>query len=134
MRVVDIVKGLYQQNRNARGNIDSRIDRVVGDQLHKHLRGLRIIYEMPGNQASSKGYKYLQLGEIPENEYFTNSNGTKISVLNHFGERNCRIQYANLPCIQVGNNVKKISLPMEFCRIPPGQVRFFLFVCKIKNS
>lgn len=126
MNVINIVDELYKQNRNARGDRRSPLDRGIADQLHRHMRGLRIIYDMPGNQASAKSYKYLQLGEMPSREFFTNNDGARISVLDHMRQRNFTIQYENLPCIQVGNMVKKVSLPMEFCRIPPGQVSLLL--------
>lgn len=119
--IVPLIEGMYRDNRYARGDINSPLDRSVADQLQQHLRGLRIIYKMPGGDASEKGYKFMGLGNIPGAEMFT-SDGKKLSVLEYFKSRNYNIKFPNLPCLKVGSSIKSILLPAELCRIPPGQV------------
>lgn len=127
MRIIDLIKGMYANSRNARGDINSPLDRNVSEQLQQHLRGLRIIYCLPGNEASEKGYKFLGLANVPAEEIFQ-SDGQNISVSDYFASRNCKLQYPNLPCLKVGSSLKSISLPIEWCRIPGGQVSHHLIM------
>lgn len=125
--LVDLIGGLYRNSRFARGDIKTPLDRNVADSLQQHLRGLRIIYKMPGGDASEKGYKFLGLANIPAAEMFM-SDGKNISVLAYFKSRNYDIQFPNLPCLKVGSSIKSISLPAELCRIPGGQVSYQLYI------
>lgn len=121
MSLIELIDGMYQSSRFAKGNINTELDRCIEDQFQKHLKGLRIIYRLPGNEASSKGYKFVSLGRIPASEVFITED-REISVLKYFEEKGMTIEYPKLPCIRVGNSLKTISLPVEFCDIPPGQV------------
>lgn len=123
LKLVQIVDGMYKNSRNARGDIHSALNRFIAEDLARHLRGLRILYEVPGQSASKKSYKFALLGQTPDKEMF-NHDGKNISVATYFQSKQVRLQFPNLPCVKVGNEIRRISLPMEFCSIPPGQVRF----------
>lgn len=90
--------------------------------LDRHLRGLRILYALPGNDASKKGYKYNALGDIPAKEKFK-VDDRDTNVLDYFRTKNIQLRNPNYRCIRVGNAVRSISLPMEFCSVAPGQVK-----------
>lgn len=123
MNLVQIVDEMYSVNRFARGNVNSQIDRGIAEQLEKHLRGLRIIYEVPGNKASKKSYKFLKLGQTVDRESFS-IDGKSTTVANYFAHtKNVKLRYPNLPCIKCGSTIKEVVLPLEFCSVAPGQVR-----------
>lgn len=121
MKLTAIVAGLYQNTRGARGDLNTQLDRYVEQNLVCHLRGLRILYEVSGQAASKKSYKFLKLSVPPAREEFMQED-RKTTVAAYFQSKGIRLQYPNLPCVRVGNDVRKIALPMEFCSIPPGQV------------
>lgn len=122
MHVLDIAEGMMRNSRNG-GDLRSPMDQHVENSLDKHLKGLRILYKVKGQEASAKSYKYSKLG-LPANKLkFKMANGREITVEQYFqNEKKIRLQFPHLPCITVGNAVKSVSLPMEFCSIPPGQV------------
>lgn len=121
MHLMDIVQGIYKNLRITDANVHTPLRPNAANILERHLRGLRIIYEMPGQGASTKGYKFMALGQTPDKEKFE-SDGQLVSVLQYFQSKTHPIRFANLPCLKVGNALRNIALPMEFCRIPPGQV------------
>lgn len=129
MHLLDIVRGINGNLRIADGNLNTPLRPNVAAILERHLRGLRIIYELPGQDASIKGYKFMGLCETPDRELFE-SDGRRISVLAYFQSRSRPIRFPLLPCIKVGNAVRNISLPMEFCRVPPGQVGDNIIDCR----
>lgn len=120
VHLLDVAHGLLRG-----GDFNAPLHPNIAMQLKKHLQGLRIIYDMTGQDASTKGYKFMALGETPDKEIFE-SNDRRISVLQYFQSKNCPLRFSKLQCIKVGNAVRNITLPMEFCRIPGGQVNIVI--------
>uniref|UniRef100_A0A7N0U702 Protein argonaute 7 n=2 Tax=Kalanchoe fedtschenkoi TaxID=63787 RepID=A0A7N0U702_KALFE len=51
-----------------------------------------------------------------------NDSGTQISVVQYYRQRyNLTLEYVWLPCLQVGNQKRRVDLPMEICKIIEGQ-------------
>lgn len=124
MDLLKIVDTLCANNRA--GGLNMELDRRVEGDLDRHLKGLRIIYAPPGGDASRKSYKYSRLGLIPEREMFT-VDGQQKSVLNYFQSKGITLRYPKLKCVKVGNAVRSISLPMEYCSVAGGQVSLHCF-------
>ncbi|XP_060174066.1 protein argonaute 5 isoform X2 [Lycium barbarum] len=53
---------------------------------------------------------------------FSDDTGARTSVADYFREKyNIRLRYPMLPAIQAGSTAKPVFLPMELCKIVPGQ-------------
>lgn len=117
MRIVDIIRGLG--GRQGPTNLNQEMDRYSLLDLEKHLKGLRIGYNMPG--AGVKSYKYLDLSK-PAFQNVFESDGQKITVQEYYRRRNAPLQFPKLPCLHVGSAIRNICLPVELCFILPGQV------------
>lgn len=117
MHVMDVIYSICQNRLNE----TTTLENWPANILLKHLKGLRIIYTMPGSDASKKCYKFLGLANSSRKEMFL-SDGQNISVYDYFQSRNYTIRFPNLPCLKVGSSIRSISLPPELCSIPPGQV------------
>lgn len=112
---------VFEMNRcDVRREVDYR----ARDDFINHMKGLRITYEMPGQNASTKCYKFTDLGRTPKETKFKNEQGVETNVLDYFRTaRNYTIKFPMLPCIIVGNAIRTISLPPELCTVSPNQVR-----------
>lgn len=89
-----------------------------------HMKGLRITYEMPGQNTSTKCYKFTDLGQTPDKIKFKNEQGIEQTVYDYFRTvRKYTIKFPKLPCITVGNTIRTISLPAELCTVSANQVR-----------
>lgn len=127
--IIDLVIGLGSQNRDRRPpDLTRELDAGTVTKLRTHLKGLRIAYKIPGNDASTKVYKFADLEASASNCTFKHEEQT-ISVQQYFLMRyNYRIRYSNMPCIKVGNNVRSFVLPAELCNVVGGQVSISIFV------
>lgn len=94
------------------------LDRDVCRALEKHLGGLEICYNGPKKVV----YKFMRMQAPPGQLMFTLENGQQKSVLQYFRETNRQIRYPEMPCIRIGNTIKNIDVPMEYCTIPDSQV------------
>lgn len=137
MPLIEIMGALKRQmdEANSRYRGGNQNAPSLSEQLQRHLKGLRIVYEMSGNAGvvSYKSYKFLSLGQQPAKEFFT-VDGQETSVLEYFANKGVEIKYPQYPCIKAGNSLRSIALPPEFCHIPAGQVSLFLeqFDCSAK--
>lgn len=105
---VDLRRDLEPRDRNA---------------LKTHLNGLMIQYSMPGHDASSRSYKFLDLNQNSKLHKFKNDQDQRMyTIEEYFRSRNVTIKYPLLPTLKLGNAVKNITVPMEFCSIAPNQV------------
>lgn len=130
--LVNLVDDIKKESRNVRD------DRSLHEELRKHLKGLDLVYITPGNANKKKIYKFLDLDKKPSEVYFKDdqNNGRKVSVAEYFRERNFDIRRPDLPCVKIGSSLKSISVPMEHCELPSGQVSllfdsFYLCFAKI---
>lgn len=97
------------------------------DCLRKHLRGLCITYAPPGTAATKSIYKFNDLGDNAREHKFKNDAGQMVTVDEYFRSKKWTIRYPHLPLLNVGNTVRAVRLPMEFCSITPGQVKNTIF-------
>lgn len=104
------------------GNIPTNqpLDRKDEDALRRHLAGLEICYNVPN--AKGMVYKFMRMEGPPESVRFKMESGEEKSIGQYFRDSGRRIQYPNLNCIRLGNTIKSICVPMEFCSIPDTQV------------
>lgn len=95
------------------------------DQLRRHFKGLCITYEPPGTRNSKTIYKFIDLKENARQHKFKNDkdNNKMITVEDYFRSKQWTIKYPHLPLLCVGNTIRDIRVPMEFCRVTPGQVK-----------
>lgn len=115
--LVDLKNAIRQENsRNARD------DRMLYEELKKHLRGLDLVYVTPGNANLKKVYKFLDLDRKPSEVKFKDDKGRQLTVAQYFEERNFPIRYPDLPCVKIGSSIKNITVPMEHCELPNSQV------------
>lgn len=98
------------------------LDRYAEQALARHLAGLEICYNLPGT-SKKMIYKFMEICQSPRNVTFTPENGQRTSIFDYFRSTNRQIRYPDLPCIKLGNTIKNITVPMEFCSIPDTQVK-----------
>lgn len=112
---------LLHPNTDLRRDLDPR-DKSA---LQSHLNGLMIRYEMPGNAASARNFKFFGLGANSKTHKFRSDQDQKeYTIEGYFRTRNVTIKYPLLPTLKLGNSIKNITVPMEFCRVAGNQVRF----------
>ncbi|XP_046490379.1 protein argonaute-2 [Neodiprion pinetum] len=91
--------------------------------IAKQLKGLKVIYEIPGHPTSKRTQRINDLMQSAVNSIFTLDNGSKTSVYDYFRkEKNYTIKNPELPCVWVGGRNRQIYVPAELCTIVPGQV------------
>lgn len=91
--------------------------------LQTHLNGLMIQYTMPGHAASTRSYKFLGLNPNSKTYKFKSDQDQKeYTIEQYFQSRNVRIEYPLLPTLKLGNAIKNITVPMEFCKVAGNQV------------
>lgn len=95
--------------------------------LERHLAGMNLIYKTPGDGGKKRVYKFLKLGGTPNQEQFKDAEGRKFTVAEYFKEKNYNITQPNLPCVKVGNSIRSIAVPMEFCSLSDCQVSIKMF-------
>lgn len=100
--------------------------------MRTHLRRMDVIYKTPGNAGQMRVYKFMDLVGTPKQERFTDENGRQLTIADYFREHNYPINYPALPCVQLGNNLRSIKVPMEHCSLSDCQVsqieNFQLFI------
>ncbi|XP_042382741.1 protein argonaute PNH1-like [Zingiber officinale] len=97
----------------------SDADRI---KIKKALRGVKVEVTHRGNVR--RKYRVSGLTSQPTRELIfpVDDQMTMKSVVEYFKEMyGFTIQYAHLPCLQVGNQKKANYLPMEACKIVEGQ-------------
>lgn len=120
MRNVDLKRPLQQQTQYA---------------LQSHLNGLMINYATPGNDASRRSYKFL--GFNPDARTFkfkSDQDNKQYTIVDYFRSRGVNIQYPFLPTLKLGNSVKNITVPMEFCSIAGNQVIYSKNLTYLRTS
>lgn len=106
-----------------RVNLNSDLQHRDRFALQSHLNGLMIKYAMPGHEASARNYKFFGFNQNSKMHKFRSDQDQKeYTIEQYFRSRNVTIKYPNLPCLKLGNAVKNITVPMEFCCIAGSQV------------
>ncbi|XP_048324124.2 protein argonaute 5-like [Ziziphus jujuba] len=104
----------------------NRIDfsRPLTDQdrvkVRKALKGIRVEVVHTGHR---KIYKISGISLQPISQLsFTDDSNQTVSVVQYFRRRyNITLKFVNLPAIQAGSESRPVYLPMEVCKIEPGQ-------------
>lgn len=108
---------------NMRVDLRKRLDPRTERDLLSHLKGLMINYKMPSNEASCRTFKFLSLSADSRTVKFRSDQDNKeYNLVNYFQSRGVTIQYPNLQTLKLGNAIKNITVPMEFCSIAGYQV------------
>lgn len=111
--LVDLLKDIQQESRDRDGP-----ERC----MERHLSGLDVIYKSPGGTGQSRAYKFKCLRNTPDKEKFKDADNKIITIAQYFKDRKYPIHYPNYPCVELGNNVKSITVPMEHCWLSDRQV------------
>lgn len=127
--LVDLLEDMKQDFRVGRlVNVTRPLDVQVCDAMHKHLAGMDIIYRKT-RESSGLERKFLGVAEIPSRVFFEATrtvNGKeekhKTNVQDYFKSIGIQIKYPHLPCIKMGNTIKSVTVPMEFCSVSDAQV------------
>ncbi|CAG9797657.1 unnamed protein product, partial [Chironomus riparius] len=89
--------------------------------LNNFLTMLTIGYRLNQNDPP-RTYGFNGIGE-PASKAKFKFNGKDMTVKDYFEkEKKIKLQFPNLPVLQVGSKTNSILLPLEFCELPPGQV------------
>ncbi len=90
--------------------------------IETYLRVCRVEATHRGEE-NRRRYKVLGLTKTGVAEtYFEDETGKKTSVAQYFAATyNMKLAFPRLPCLVVGSPQRSVYLPMECCRIPPGQ-------------
>ncbi|KAF6204633.1 hypothetical protein GE061_018793 [Apolygus lucorum] len=104
-----------------RGN--DTINDYTETRMRGLIKGLKIIYEMPGS-AQKRTHKVLDLGRSArETKFKMQDRGEMMTVEQYFRETyNYQIRFPLIPCLVCGSQSREFSLPAELCRIVEGQV------------
>lgn len=116
--VVPILRDFLNVPKNE--TFDSLHPKERGPVEH-FLRACRV--EVTHRGEATRRYKVLGLSQnAAAQTFFETQDGAKQSVADYFREQyNINLKYPKLPCLAVGSPQRSIFLPMEVCRIPPGQ-------------
>lgn len=106
-------------------NLDKDFDYRTRNDIQTHLKGLMITYSMSGQDASRRTYKFL--GFQPDaNTHRFKIEGKELTISDYFKSRGSIVKYPLLPTLKLGNAIKSITVPLEFCYVAGYQVNFFL--------
>ncbi|XP_062172792.1 protein argonaute 5-like [Alnus glutinosa] len=90
-------------------------------KIQKALRRVKVEVT---NREYSRSYKVTAVTTQPTSQltFTLDDQGTRISVAQYYREKyNIALKNVNLPALQAGSDTKPIYLPMELCKISPGQ-------------
>lgn len=120
---INIVDLMAEISRQPARNM-SEIQYYDSETISKHIKGLKVRYEIPKIPSSKRSIRCNKLlSTNAENTKFEDQNGVEATVYDYFLKiKNYRIQYPKLPLVWVGPSNKKLYLPAELCTILPGQV------------
>lgn len=113
---------LLEYLQSIRVDLKSDLQRWQKEQLEKFLQKLNIIYQPPACfKADPKLYKVNGLVDNATNLTFECEDKKRMTVANYFASKGYKLSYPHLNCLHVGSSVKNIYLPLELCKIAPGQ-------------
>ncbi|XP_057483744.1 protein argonaute MEL1-like [Actinidia eriantha] len=92
-------------------------DRV---RVKRALKGIKvaIVYREGGRRYKISGVSVQPISQL----MFSDDTGANTSVVQYFREKyHVTLDFASLPALQAGSDSKPAYLPMEYCKIVPGQ-------------
>ncbi|CAL5072794.1 unnamed protein product [Urochloa decumbens] len=118
MPLIDFVMEILNKDNPRTFRVITNMDYV---KIKKALRGVRV--EVTHRGDACRKYRIASVMQSrPSVLDFELSSGVRKTVRDYFREAyQLEIQYDFLPCLQVGNDQRPIYLPMEVCKIVPGQ-------------
>lgn len=123
-RSIDVIEYLYEitgYNCNAE---KQPLNDHKRRQFHKEIKGLKIEITYMGKQRRKYKVNGVTEKSVTEQMFPIEENGKirNISVAEYFRkEKKVQIRFPALPCLHVGDEKKTIYIPMEVCRVVPGQ-------------
>ncbi|KAG2636867.1 protein argonaute 18-like [Panicum virgatum] len=117
MPLIQFVMEILNKDNRTFGNI-TNMDYA---KIKKALKGVRV--EVTHRGDARRKYRIATLTQSgPSVMDFESSSGVRKTVTDYFREAyQMELQYGFLPCLQVGSDQRPIYLPMEVCKIVPGQ-------------
>lgn len=106
----------------SRVNLDREMDIRAKNEILNHLKGLLITYTMSGQEASRRTYKFLGFNDSANKFKFKTEDKKEITIAEYFKSRGFIVKYPLLPTLKLGNAVKNITVPLEFCSVAGYQV------------
>lgn len=120
--LIDLLHAIERETPRCSIDLSKSLSAVVVKKLKDHLCDLEICYKI--DDMNNGILKFLDLGKRSAYEVMSKENGTTKMVHEYFAQRNLRIKYPYLQCIQLKCGNRHISVPMEYCSIIGDQVSF----------
>lgn len=102
-------------------NLDIDFDYRTKKDIQTHLKGLMLTYTMSGHDASRRTYKF-QGFNANANTCTFKIEDKEFTINEYFASRGCQVIYPLLPTLKLGNEIKNITVPLEFCSVAGYQV------------
>lgn len=120
MKVIELMAEISRQDLQRLYEIDP----YTREKVSKHLKSLKIRYEIPNQPSSRRTIRVNALiAGDSQNTKFIDQNGKEDTIYNYFSKvKNYKIYYPKLPLVWVGPRDRKLYYPAELCTILPGQV------------
>lgn len=120
MNIVDLMAEVSNQEPRHMDELDYNSQETVS----KHLKGLKIRYEIPNQPSSRRSIRVNSLIKTGARDTsFQDQNGVTDTVYNYFDKlKKYKIRFPKLPLVWVGPRDKRFYFPAELCTILPGQV------------
>nr|XP_022913773.1 protein argonaute-2-like isoform X1 [Onthophagus taurus] len=117
MNVIDFMQEVAQG-----GNPGDYLQSWTLDPIGKHLKQLKVQYEIPNVPGSKRVFRINNIDEPACRARFKDDHGVEQSVEQYYAkEKRYRIKYNKWPTLWVGAKTKKILIPAELCTILRGQ-------------
>lgn len=123
-RTLEVIEFLYEITRYDCTKQTKPLSDLARKQFSKELRGLKIEITYAGNQRRKYRVNGLTRDSAQNQTFSLEKDGKKsnITVRNYFkDEKGIQLKFPWLPCLHVGKSDKNVYIPMEGCRIIPGQ-------------
>lgn len=120
MNLIDLMAEISQQSAS---HMDE-LDRNSQEAISKHIKGLKLYYEIPRQPSSRRMMRANSLISSGASETkFQDPENRTVTVTQYYQRaKNYNIRYPKLPLVWVGSRDKKIYFPAELCTIVAGQV------------
>mgnify|MGYP005983574317 CR=1 FL=1 len=122
--IIDLIKEMFSTKYKpvqAQDLQNNGLQKWQIEPLTEYLKGLRVVYQIPNQCGSKKIYKVNGFANIPSQEKFQFED--QVLTVEHYFKRkwHCTLKYPKLPTLWVGNEKKRICVPMEYCHLKDGQ-------------